>query len=71
MYRVSWGYYHDIKRELEDFDIALAFYRFYSQTRTGAEIINPDRYDADCDGDGFYTCSDGLTEDERDQVMAS
>ena len=27
-----------------------------------------DGYDCDCDQDGYYECSDGLTDDERERV---
>jgi hypothetical protein len=65
-YRVSWGYYHDNSRQFDTFAEALAFYREKDTGPSGASL-HGDGYDADCDGDGFFECSDGLTEDERDQ----
>lgn len=60
---LDWGDW----KEFATFPEALAFYGTVKGYR---KLINRDGYDCDCDDRGYFMCSDGLTEDERDEVEA-
>lgn len=49
--------------EVPTFQEALALYR----SSRGASVFGSG-YDCDSDEDGFFVCSDGLTEEERDAL---
>jgi len=66
-YFVSWGYCGEHREDFVVFSMALAFYREKSGGADGASLIG-EGYDCDCDEGGYFMCSDGLTEEERDAV---
>jgi len=61
-YKVIWGF--GDWETFTTFPEALELYRKLG----GAQVINTDGYDADCDGDGFHCCDDGLTDEEREML---
>lgn len=62
-YKVTWGFGN--WETFATFADALDFYR---EQGGYATLINLDGYDADCDGDGFRCCDDGLTDEEREML---
>ena len=66
-YTVSYGWYRENWEKFDDFDAALKFY-IRQGAHDGDAILVGDGYDCDCDQDGYFMCSDGLTEAERDRI---
>lgn len=64
-YSVHGGYYGDVVAGFATFLEALVY---LADASNGAHDLTGEGLDYDCDGDGFYMCSDGLTEGERDAV---
>jgi hypothetical protein len=56
---------YDYGHTFHRFDLALRYYKTASYPR----ILTGDGYDCDCDEDGYFSCSDGLTEEQRDQLL--
>ena len=66
-YWVHWGYRYEGGMPFDNFAEALDCYRKHRDEPDGA-VLHGIGVDGDCDGDGFYQCSDGLTDEERDQL---
>jgi hypothetical protein len=71
-YTVRWGYYQDHSAPADTWDEAK---RILAQHAGEQNLtIHGAGYDADCDEDGFFVCSTGLTEDESfelDEMLES
>lgn len=62
-YTVHLGYYGDDIRPVDTFDEALTLYRANPDAQVFGQGV-----DFDCDEEGYHMVSDGLTDDERDQL---
>lgn len=70
-YRVTYGYYGDRGGQFATLDAAIvhaltAVHRRWCEDNP--PTITGDGVDADCDQDGYYMCSDGLGDDERERI---
>jgi len=73
-YQVAWGWCNENGADFATLDQAI----IYSLTVSHAypnrmhgcwpRIVNMDGYDCDCDQDGYFMCSDGLDDDERERI---
>ncbi len=73
-YSVSYGYYGEHVEILDSFGEALS--RFTELCRDayalqyGGPALTGAALDYDCDNDGMFMCSDGLTAEQRDAIRA-
>lgn len=64
-YSVQFGHMRAQSRDFDGFEDVL---RFCALVREQEPRAIGAGYDCDCDEDGFHEVSDGLTDDEREQV---
>jgi hypothetical protein len=64
-FRVHYGY--GDTRDFHRFGLALSYLR----AARDAYALTGDGCDFDCDEDGYFMCSDGLTDEQREQVYDS
>lgn len=69
-FTVSWGYCNENFEEHDTFEAALAQFRVLSAKLPSpfGPALHGDGLDGDCDGDGFFMCSDGLSEEQRERT---
>lgn len=61
---------HETTIPCETFDEALEVYKAKRESVRGSVRLYGDGMDCDCGPEGYYVCSDGLTDDERERVEA-
>lgn len=64
-FTVAYGY-GDGHKKFPTLPEAIAFAK--SRRNDISVAIYGDDYDADCDAEGYFTCNDGLTDEERETL---